>query len=239
MAKIFSENGANVLLVARSREKLETLASFLREQYDVEARVLVKDLSNPDAPQQLFEQLTAENCKVDLLINNAGFGALGAFAELDLEKQLDCVRVNVLALTHLTGLFLPGMIQRGGGGILNVASTAAFQGGPKMSVYFATKAYVLSFTEAIAEEVRGKGVRVCCLCPGPTETEFAQVAGMEDSRLFRMGTMTAAQVARAGYRGLQRNKTIVIPGAINKLGCWSASIFPRSWARKVSKKLVS
>jgi len=172
-------------------------------------------------------------------VNNAGFGLLGKVCELDLARQLDCIQLNVAALTHLTRLFLPGMIHRSQGGILNVASTAAFQAGPNMAVYFATKAYVLSLSEALAEEVEDAGIHVCCLCPGPTATRFFKAAGAVDTRLFRDGMMDAKRVAQAGYRGLRQNKSIVIPGAFNKIGCWSASVFPRYLTRKAAKLLTS
>ncbi len=147
------------------------------------------------------------------------------------------VQVNVAALTHLTRLFLPGMIQRRSGGILNVASTAAFQPGPYMAVYYATKAYVLSFTEALAEEVAGTGVRVTCLAPGPTATGFAAVADMENKLLFRLGTMKVSSVAQAGYRGFRRGRLLVIPGLMNKVGTIAVRFTPRTLVRKVTKRL--
>ena len=150
-------------------------------------------------------------------------------ADLPVEKQLDMIRVNIAALTHLSGLFLPGMIERRSGGILNVASTAAFQPGPYLAVYYATKAYVLSFTEALAEELLDSGVRVTCLAPGPTATEFAATADLEDKLLFRLGTMDARTVALAGYRGFQRGRVLVIPGVRNKLAAMSVRFAPRRW----------
>lgn len=239
LAKVFAEGGSHVVLVARRKSTLERLATELRGQFPIDVRVIGKDLTEPHAPQSLFDQLQSEKCTVDVLVNSAGFGTVGPLAELDLDRQLDCVQVNVTALTHLVRLFLPGMIERARGGLLNVASTAAFQAGPNMAVYFATKAYVLSLTEAIAEETRGTGVRVSCLCPGPTATGFAKNARMAHTRLFRMGTMGATSVARAGYRGFRRNKTIVIPGVFNKILSRSASVVPRSLARQIAKLLTS
>ena len=150
---------------------------------------------------------------------------------------MDMIQVNVTALTHLTRLFLPGMIERGRGGILNVGSTAGFQPGPNMAVYFATKAFVLSFTEALAEELVGTKVKVTCLAPGPTATGFAAIAHEEDTLLFRMGLMDAKYVALLGYRGFRRGKVLVIPGAINKLGAFSVRLSPRRLVRKIVKRL--
>jgi short-subunit dehydrogenase len=158
-------------------------------------------------------------------------------ADLALERQLDMIQVNVTALTRLTRLFLPSMIQRRGGGILNVGSTAGFQPGPYMAVYYATKAYVLSFTEALAEELLGTGVKVTCLAPGPTATGFAAVADIEKKLLFRLGTADAKTVAQAGYRGFRRGKLLVIPGVMNKLGAFAGRFLPRAWPRKIAKRL--
>jgi hypothetical protein len=160
-------------------------------------------------------------------------------AELDTQRQVDMVQVNVTALTRLTRLFLPGMLDRGHGGVLNVASTAAFQPGPNMSVYYATKAYVLSFTEGLAEEVRGTGVHVSCLAPGATDTEFVDRADMEDTTLFKLGAMTPDDVARAGYEGFRSNTTLVVPGALNKLTAASVRFIPRTVARRIAQSLQS
>ena len=198
MAKLFANDKSNLILVARSQEKLDRLAAELRGDCGVQVRVLTGDLADPQSPQAIFDALAAENLTVDVLVNNAGFGAAGSVAGLPLEKQLDMISVNVAALTHLTRLFLPGMIRHRSGGILNVASTAAFQPGPYMAVYYATKAYVLSFTEALAEEVVGTGVGVTCLAPGPTATGFAATAAVENKLLFRLGTTDVSTVAEAG-----------------------------------------
>jgi short-subunit dehydrogenase len=198
---------------------------------------LAKDLADPHRPQAIFDSLDSEGVTVDVLVNNAGFGAAGTVADLPLERQLDMIRVNVAALTHLTRLFLPGMIQRRSGGIFNVGSTAGFQPGPGMAVYYATKAYVLSFSEALAEELAGTGVRVTCLAPGPTTTEFAAVAEVKNSLLFRLGVMDAKTVAAAGYRGFRRGNVLVIPGLKNKLGASSVRFAPRILVRKLVKRL--
>ncbi len=237
LARLFAADKSNVILVARRREKLEQLAAELRRDCGVQVRTLAKNLADPDSPRAIFDALAAESATVDVLVNNAGFGAAGSVANLPLEKQMDMIRVNVAALTHLTRLFLPGMIQRRLGGVLNVGSTAAFQPGPYMAVYYATKAYVLSFTEALAEEVIGSGVRVACLAPGPTATEFAAVADVESKLLFRLGTADARTVALAGYRGFRRGRLLIIPGATNKLGAFSVRFAPRALVRKMVKRL--
>jgi short-subunit dehydrogenase len=171
---------------------------------------------------------------VDVLVNNAGFGAHGPVAGIGVQRQLEMIEVNVTALTRLTALLLPGMLERHHGAILNVASTAAFQPGPYQAVYCATKAYVLSFTEALAEEVRGSGVRVTCLAPGATDTGFASQAGMAGTRLFKRGVMDASRVARAGHDGLRRGRTLVIPGLRNRALAFSVRLSPRVLVTKVT-----
>jgi len=174
---------------------------------------------------------------VDVLVNNAGFGAAGSVADLSLEKERDMVQVNVAALTQLTRLLLPGMIQRRSGGILNIGSTAGFQPGPYMAVYYATKAYVLFFTEALAEELLGSGVLVTLLAPGPTATEFAAVADLEHKLLFKLGAVDARSVAMAGYRGFRRGRLLVVPGLKNKVGAFAVRFAPRAVVRKMVKRL--
>jgi short-subunit dehydrogenase len=237
LAKLFAADKSNLVLVARKREKLEELAVQVRRENGVEVRVLAQDLTDPKSPQVIFDALAADGVEVAVLVNNAGFGAVGSVADLPLEKQLDMIQVNVTALTHLTRLFLPGMIQRRSGGILNVGSTAGFQPGPYMAVYYATKAYVLSFTEALAEELLGTGVKVTCLAPGPTATGFAAAADMENKLLFRLGVMDAKSVAQAGHRGFRRGKLLVIPGMMNKLGAFAGRFLPRTLLRKITKRL--
>jgi len=171
---------------------------------------------------------------VDVLVNNAGFGQRGRFAELSLERQLDMIQVNVTAATHLSRLFLPGMLERRRGGVLNVASTAGFQPGPYMGVYYSTKAYLLSFTEAMAVETQGMGVSITCLAPGPTITEFGEAAGMDSTIVFRKWAMDAESVARAGYDGFRRGRVVVVPGKLNRLGTLVVRVLPRSVARKIT-----
>ena len=237
LARLFAADKTNLVLVARRQDKLDQVAAELRRDHGVQVQVLAKDLADPQSPQAIFDALAAENVTVDILVNNAGFGAVGSVADLPMEKQMEMVQVNVTALTHLTRLFLPGMIQRRSGGIFNVGSTAGFQPGPYMAVYYATKAYVLSFTEALAEEVIGTGVQVTCLAPGPTATGFAATAHLENKLLFRLGTVDARTVAQAGYRGFRRGKVLVIPGLRNKLGALAVRFVPRAWVRKVTKRL--
>ncbi len=239
LAYLFARDGSNLILVARRKERLEALAAELSQQYRVEVLPLPADLSKPEAPEHIFRTLQEQGKEVDVLVNNAGFGLRGAFHELDLDRQLAMIQVNVMALTHLTGLFLPEMLKRGRGGVLNVASTAAFQPGPYMAVYYATKAYVLSFTEALHEELRGSGLTVTCLAPGATQTEFAHVAHMEQTMLFKMRPMDARTVAMAGYKGFRKGKRLVIPGFRNKLGVFLVRLTPRSVILKVVKRLQS
>jgi len=239
LARLFAKDRSNLILVARSREKLEQLATELRRDHGIQVEVLPGDLAEVAAPQAIFDDLAAKGISVDVLVNNAGFGSAGPVADLPVQQQIDMIQVNVTALTHLTRLFLPGMIQSGHGGILNVGSTAGFQPGPYMAVYYATKAYVLSFTEALAEELAGTAIKVTCLAPGATATGFAALANMENSLLFRLGTMDARTVAAIGYRGFRRGKVIVIPGLKNRLGAFSVRFAPRSFVRKLTKRLQS
>lgn len=227
LAKRFAEGGFDLVLVARSRDKLERLAEEMKKRFDISVQVIVKDLSDPAATEELIRKLESEDIRVHVLVNNAGVGVYGPFLETDWEREREMIRLNMEALTRLTKAFLPGMIQRGEGKILNVASTAAFQPGPLMAVYYASKAYVLSFTEAIAEELRGTGVTVTALCPGPTRTAFGERAGFGTSKVFQYGEMDAETVAREGYRGLLAGKKVVIPGLSNRLLIGMVRLLPR------------
>jgi len=234
LAHLFAADGHDVVLVARSEDKLRELAKELETKHGIQAHVIAADLAKPDAPRQIFERAPA----VDVLVNNAGFGVSGALAETDLRAELDMIQVNIAALTHLTKLFLGPMLQRGLGRILNVASTAAFQPGPFMAVYYASKAYVLSFSEAIAEELRGSGVSVTVLCPGPTATGFQKAANMSTEALLRvMRPVSSMDVARAGYRALMRGRRVVIPGVKNKIGVQSLRVSPRAVVTRVVRAL--
>jgi uncharacterized protein len=233
LARLFAADGHGLVLVARGEEKLRRLAEELESKHNVGARVVASDLSRADAPREIFEELEREGVRVDALVNNAGIGSYGLFAETELGQELELLQINVVALTQLTKLFLPAMIERRRGYVCNVASTAAFQPGPLMAVYYASKAYVLSLSEALANECEGTGVVVSALCPGPTETGFVAAAGMQESKLFDRGAMTARDVALAGYRGLLAGKTIVIPGARNALLARTVGMMPRGLVAKV------
>jgi short-subunit dehydrogenase len=210
-ARLCAARGDEVVLLARRRRHLEQLAATIGRG----AQVLAIDLHAPDGPQSAARTLRELDLKPDTLINNAGFGLVGKFHQQALDRQREMLRLNVEALTMLTRLLLPDMVERGRGAILNVASTAAFQPGPGMAVYFASKAYVLSFSEALHEELRGAGIKVSALCPGPTATEFGEVAGARSNRFERFAA-SAADVAAAGLAGLARNQAVVIPGLVNK-----------------------
>ncbi len=225
------------MLVARSEERLRGLAAELEQAHGISARVEVVDLSEPERLAALCQRLRDKSVAVDVLVNNAGFGARGALVELDLGRQLEMVRLNVEALTALTRHLLPDMLARRGGGVLNVASTAAFQPGPFMAVYYATKAYVLSFSEALAEETRGTGVTVTALAPGPTVTGFEKEAGLERTLLFKFGPMAAAPVARAGHRAFRKGRALVITGLVNRVLAFSTRLAPRWLVRRVVRML--
>jgi uncharacterized protein len=239
LAKMFAADKSDLVLVARNREALEKLGEELRRERGVDVLVEPHDLADAAAPQAIFDSLTGKGMFVDVVVNNAGFGLLGAIAELPALQQLEMIQVNVAALTHLSRLFLPGMMERGRGGILNVGSTAGFQPGPNMAVYYATKAYVLSFTEALAEELAGTKIKVTCLAPGPTATGFAALARAEDALLFHLGVMDAKSVASIGYRGFRRGKVLVIPGFRNKFMAFAVRFGPRMVVRKIVKRLQS
>lgn len=235
MARCAAAEGSNLILVARREERLRNLAAELAEQHGVTARVMVRDLEDPDSPRAIVDEL--DGMQVEVLVNNAGFGARGPFAETRLVDQIAMLRVNVEALTHLTRLMLPAMLERGRGGVINVASTAGFQPGPYMSVYYASKAYVLSLSEALAEETKGTGVTVTCLAPGPTRTEFQQRAGAKRAWVSQLNPGTAEDVARIGWNGFRSGKVIVIPGTTNRIFATLVQIVPRVVARKATALL--
>jgi hypothetical protein len=239
LAKLFAAGGDDVVLVARSEGKLSELAQLIRDQHSVDATVIPADLSRIDAVDLLDNHLKEKSIHVDTLVNNAGFGALGKFAELSAERQTDMLMVNVVALTRLTRLLLPAMIERRRGGILNVGSIAAYQAGPNMSVYYASKAYVLSFSEALREELSGCGVNVTCLEPGATETGFGDDSGMGKLDFFSSAAMSAEAVAKAGYEGYRKGDDIVIPGWRNRLMVTGVGFLPRFATRKLVGKIQS
>jgi uncharacterized protein len=238
IARCFARAGSDVVLLARREGVLNDLAADLRDTFGVASYVLPADLSEPGVATTVMDRLRDMNLHVDVLVNNAGFGGRGRFVEIDDQRQVDMISVNVMALTHLTRLMLPGMMEHRQGGVLNVGSTAGFQPGPDMAVYYATKAYVLSFSEALAQEVRGTGVTVTCLAPGPTKTEFAEQAGMGDAFLFESGAaMSSAAVAEHGYTAFRDGESLAIPGLPNKAGAFATRFLPRSLASKVAAYL--
>jgi short-subunit dehydrogenase len=238
LARLIAAGGRHVVLLARSADKLQALAGELSAGHGIEATVIASDLSEPGATAQIVRTLHARGIAIDMLVNNAGFGAAGAFAADNPDEQLDMLQVNVAALTALTRAFLPGMLERKRGRILNVASTAAFQPGPFMAVYYASKAYVLSLSEAIAEEVAGSGVTVTCLCPGPTQTGFQDRAQLQKSRLFNLSRpMRSADVARAGYDAMLAGQRLAVPGVMNKITVQGIRISPRAATLKVVRFL--
>ena len=238
LAWLFATDGHDLILVARSEEILHRLAEALKGQFKVSVRVLAKDLSLPRAPDEIFIELQRDSVPVDFLVNNAGFGGHGFFAETDLDEELRMIQLNLASLTHLTKLFLPEMLKRRRGKILNLASTAAFVPGPLMAVYYATKAYVRSFSEALAEELKDTGVSVTCLCPGPTITEFQKRANLgKDMLLLKGGLMDSKGVARIGYKALMKNKRVVVAGWRNKFLMVLAHLTPRSLVARVIKIL--
>jgi short-subunit dehydrogenase len=227
-ARQCARRGEPLALAARRRDRMEDLA----REIGGEVHIFEADLSREGAAASLIAELAAEGLSVGTLINNAGFGLAGKFAERPLERQSEMIDLNIRTLTELCHLVLPGMRERGTGAILNIASTAAFQPGPNMAVYYATKAYVLSFTEALHHELKGSGIRVSALCPGPTTSEFSDVADSHSPTLERI-KMPAAPVVALGLRGLDRNKAVIIPGLTNKIGAQASRFLPRSTMRGI------
>jgi short-subunit dehydrogenase len=235
LAKLFARDRHNLVLVARSSDRLAQVAGEL-QAHGAMVKTLALDLAASQAPKFLFDQLQREGIAVDFLINNAGFGAYGEFAQMREEEILGQIDLNIRALTELTRLFLPQMVKGGSGRIMNVASTAGFQAGPLMAVYYATKAYVISFSEAIANELHGTGVTVTCFCPGATHTGFAKRAGNDKSRLFKqLGAMSAERVAVDGYRAVMEGRGLAISGAHNWLVAQSTRFAPRKVVTALSR----
>jgi len=231
-ARELSKKGHRLVLAARRKDRLDALAAELGN-----ARAVAIDLSQPGAVKTLLADLNNAEEQVGTLINNAGFGLRGRFVELDPAREREMIDLNIGTLTELCRAIAPQMVERKSGAILNVASTAAFQPGPNMAVYFATKAYVLSFTEALHEELKPHGVNVSALCPGPTRTEFGEVAGIKTLGQFDRLAMESEPVVRAGLEGLEANEAVVIPGVTNKLGAWSTRLAPRSLVRRIAGSL--
>jgi len=229
--QLLAKDQYDLIVVARNEEQLLSIKSKFPQLH---VTAISKDLSKPGSVKEVVEEIREKQLQVDLLINNAGFGLLGEFDELNVEKQLEMIQLNISALTELTHAFLPEMKKRKSGKIMNVASTAAFQPGPMMAVYYATKAYVLSFSEALVEELMGTGVSVTTLCPGATKTNFGSVANVEKTKMFSKA-MDANTVAALGYSGMQKGKRVVITGSTNKVGAAAAKFLPRSTTAKIAK----
>lgn len=238
LAKLLAADRHDLVLVARSAGTLEELGGELSSAHGVTVRALAYDLSDREAPGNLFREIEREGLSIDVLVNNAGFGVYGPFSRTDLGEELRMIQVNVSAVTELAKRSLRAMLQRRRGAILNVASTAAFQPGPLMAVYYATKAYVLSFSEALADELQGSGVTVTALCPGPTRTRFQEKAGLEKTRLFTSPLVfDAASVARAGYVGMRKGKRVVIPGWGNKVLVQAVRLTPRRMVTAIARRI--
>jgi uncharacterized protein len=240
LARLFARDGQEVVLVARSEEELQALARDLIATYGAKCHVIACDLLDPAAPAALKARLDQEGVTVGVLVNNAGFGDTGAFHTLDRQRQLGQVQLNIAALTDLTHLFLPKMIEQGQGRILNIASTAGFQPGPYMAVYYATKAYVISFSEAISHELRGTGVTVTAHCPGATDTHFAAAAGNDKTMLFQRGQVASAEdVAADAYAAMLAGRPVAIHGVLNWLGAFSVRLAPRAVVRALAARINS
>ncbi len=227
-AHIFAEHKYNLVLVARNESRLLEIKEEISTKYGVNVNIFAKDLSVISGIDEIYNSLNNENISINVLINNAGFGEFGFFKDIDWTKEQQMINLNILALTYLTKLFMKDMISAGEGKILNLASTAAFQPGPLMAVYFATKAYVLSFSEAIANELKGTGVTVTALCPGPTESGFAKAASAQETKLFKNKRIPSSkEVALFGFNALMKGKTVVIHGLLNKIMAFSIRLTPR------------
>lgn len=238
-ARALAKKPVTLILTARRADRLTTLARELERRPGIEVHVIPADLGQAEGVKTLIDGVRDRGLSVDTLINNAGFGALGDFADSDLATQMGMIDLNIRALVTLTHALLPPMLARGRGGVLNVASTAAFQPGPYMAIYYASKAFVLHFSEALHEEVKGRGVTVTALCPGPTRTEFADVAGMAETPLFERFAGTSEQVVRDGLAALERGQAVMVSGLLNRLTAASARIAPRGVLRRAVGRLQS
>jgi len=242
LSKLFAKDGYDLVLVSRDEVRLRALEQELKTKHGTKSHIVAKDLANGDSPLEIHDLVKRQGISVDILVNNAGFQVYGNFSETPLDKELKMIMVHITSMTILTKLFLVDMLVKGSGRILNVGSTGSFvPGGPLNAVYCATKAYILSFSEAIAEELKGSKITVTTLCPGATSTEFAKRAGIEDIHLFRFkcGVMDAGAVARAGYRALNRGQRSIVPGIANKMTVYSIKFAPRRLMSIATKLLMS
>jgi uncharacterized protein len=237
-AKIFAAAKNNLVLVARNEDKLKSLSAELQNTYGITVKVIAADLSNMDEVQKVYDICKAENITIDYLVNNAGIGVFDFFVDADWNKTAQMIDLNIKSLTKMCRLFIPDMVARKSGKILNVASTAAFQPGPTMAVYYASKSYVLFFSEAIYNELQGTGVSVTCLCPGATESGFQQAAAMEESNLVKGKKLpTSKAVAEFGYKAMMKNKMTVIHGLMNTIMATSIRFTPRKLVLKIVRKI--
>lgn len=238
LATVLAQHGHDVVLAARDAEQLRELAEELHQRHGVQAWSVPCDLARSESPQRLHDEILERGIRVELLVNNAGFGNWGPFVETPMERELELIQLNITALTQLTKLYLVQMLPANRGWIMNVASTGAFQPGPLMTTYYASKAYVLSFSEALASELATTNVKISCLCPGVTRTNFMERAQTGELNLFRFGMMRAEDVALAGYRGLMAGRRVVVPGVANRLLAVGAKVAPRSMSAAIVHKLM-
>jgi hypothetical protein len=238
LVKLSAKDGYNCVLVARNKQKMDQIATEVEKSFGITTRVITKDLSLPESAREIFDELNAANVHVDVLINNAGLGICGDFAQSDMDMNMHLIQVNLVTLTKLTWLFLPGMLKRKSGKIMNVGSIASFAPSPNFALYNASKAYVLFFSEALREELKGTGVSVTCLCPGATKTNWQARAGAENIRLNKVRMVDAKTVAEVGYKGLMKGKRLVVPGIDNKITLLSTKIAPRTVVLKVARFLT-
>jgi short-subunit dehydrogenase len=237
-ARLLASEGYDLVVTARSADRLDSLKKEIEGLHGASVRIVVQDLADPRAPVAIHDHVRAAGLEIDVLVNNAGFGMYGMFHQSDLQTELDMIQVNITAVVHLTKLFVRDMVARKRGRILNVASTAGFQPGPLQSVYYASKAFVLSFTEAIANELRGTGVTATALCPGPTPTEFQKRANVGKVRGLRlMMRVNPDVVVRAGYAGMMKGKAVVVPGALNNVMAFTVRFFPRRMVTAVVRRI--
>ena len=237
LAKVHAEKGGNLVLVSRSKNKLDELKKELEVKHNIKVYTIRKDLSVQGSAKEVYDELEQQKIQVNYLINNAGVGCIGLFAESEWERQEKMINLNIISLTHLTRLFLTDMIKQGSGKIMNVASTASFQPGPTMAVYFATKAYVLSFSEALNNEVRDSGLTVTALCPGSTESGFHAAAISDNRQLKSRKLPSSRHIAEYGYRAMMKGKSVAIPGLKNQIMTTSIRFLPRSFVVKAARKI--
>lgn len=239
LARLFAMNGYHLVTVARNESKLDQLQHAWTTEFGIDIHTIAQDLSHPNAVNEIITYLEKKQLQIDILVNNAGFGLFGPFIDTSIEQELEMIQVNIATLTHLTKFIAKKMVNNQSGKILNVASVAAFQPGPLMSVYFATKAYVLSFSEALTNELAEHGIQVSVLCPGPTHTGFEQRANLKQSKLFERNVMQAEEVARTAYQQFLTGKSMIIPGKTNWMLVRSSQLLPRKMITGIVRKMQS